>query len=416
MSTLLTFTILLSLTAVGLLLPMLLWRSSRALSRAASVSAVLRDKLAQVARDRDAGLIGADEAIGAEAEISRALIAASRETEAEGTGGPPRNGGWVGLALIATLVLGGSIGLYQINGSFDLPDQPLAARNIGPGGGIPTLLSEHDGSVVNEAILSLRARLKNDPGNADHWLLLARSYAAVGADAEAAAAYARLIDLRPTAIELRGDYAEALIRADDGFVGPKAVASFETMLADVPDDPRALYYLALHDVQDGDALKAVQGWIRILRTAPADAPYRPAIRKILETVIADADLDRAAFDIPAEQAPPMQPGVQPGVQPEVQPEVQSGMQPGPSAEDVAAAAALPEDQQLEMIRGMVVRLETRLTEEPGDIEGWLRLARSRAVLGEPEQAVAALERALTENPGDPGLQAALINMRGAVTR
>lgn len=408
MSTLLTFTILLSLTAVGLLLPMLLWRSSRTLSRAASVSAVLRDKLAQVARDRDAGLIGADEAIGAEAEISRALIAASRETEAEGTGGPPRNGGWVGLALIATLVLGGSIGLYQINGSFDLPDQPLAARDIGPGGGIPTLLSEHDGSVVNEAILSLRARLKNDPGNADHWLLLARSYAAVGADAEAAAAYARLIDLRPTAIELRGDYAEALIRADDGFVGPKAVASFETMLADVPDDPRALYYLALHDVQDGDALKAVQGWIRILRTAPADAPYRPAIRKILETVIADADLDRAAFDIPAEQAPPMQPGVQP--------EVQSGMQPGPSAEDVAAAAALPEDQQLEMIRGMVVRLETRLTEEPGDIEGWLRLARSRAVLGEPEQAVAALERALTENPGDPGLQAALINMRDAVTR
>ena len=257
---------------------------------------------------------------------------------------------------------------------------------------------------MNEAIISLRTRLETDPGNADHWRLLARSYAAVGADAEAAAAYARLIDLRPTAIELRGDYAEALIRADDGFVGPKAVANFETMLADVPDDPRALYYLALHDVQDGDALKAVQGWIRILRTAPADAPYRPAIRKILETVIADADLDRAAFDIPAEQAPPMRPEVQPG------------MQPGPSAEDVAAAAALPEDQQLEMIRGMVVRLETRLTEEPGDIEGWLRLARSRAVLGEPEQAVAALERALTENPGDPGLQAALIDMRGAVTR
>jgi cytochrome c-type biogenesis protein CcmH len=408
MSTLLTFTILLSLTAVGLLLPMLLWRSSRTLSRAASVSAVLRDKLAQVARDRDAGLIGADEAIGAEAEISRALIAASRETEAEGTGGPPRSGGWVGLALIATLVLGGSIGLYQINGSFDLPDQPLAARDIGPGDGIPTLLSEHDGSVVNEAILSLRARLKNDPGNADHWLLLARSYAAVGADAEAAAAYARLIDLRPTAIELRGDYAEALIRANDGFVGPKAVASFETMLAQVPDDPRALYYLALRDVQDGDALKAAQGWIRILRTAPADAPYRPAIRKILETVIADADLDRAALDIPAEQAPPMQPGVQP--------EVQSGMQPGLSAEDVAAAAALPEDQQLEMIRGMVVRLETRLTEEPGDIEGWLRLARSRAVLGEPEQAVAALERAMAANPGDPNLQSALTNMRDAVTR
>ena len=97
---LLTFAILFSLTSVGLLLPILLWRSSRTLSRAEGASAVLRDKLAQVARDRDAGLIGADEAIGAEAEISRALIAASRETES--TGGPPRSGGWVGIALRLT--------------------------------------------------------------------------------------------------------------------------------------------------------------------------------------------------------------------------------------------------------------------------------------------------------------------------
>jgi cytochrome c-type biogenesis protein CcmH len=390
----------LALTAAGLLLPMLLWRSSRSLSRAERASAVLRDKLTQVARDRDAGLIGADEAIGAEAEISRALIASSREAEAESASGPPRSGGWIGVALIATLTLGGSIGIYQINGSFDLPDQPLAARDIGPGGSAPTLLSEHDGSVVNEAIRSLRTRLETDPDNVDNWRLMARSYAAVGAHAEAAAAYARLIELVPAAIELRGDYAEALVRAEDGFVGPNAVESFELTLAHVPDDPRALYYLALRDAQEGDALKAVQGWIRILRTAPADAPYRPAIFRILDTVIAETGLDRATLDIPAEQAPPLQPGVK----------------PGPSAEDVAAVAALPEDQQLGMIRGMVARLETRLTEEPGDIEGWLRLARSRVVLGEPEQAVAALERALIENPGDPNLQSALINMRDAVTR
>ena len=398
MSTYLTFTILLSLTAVGLLLPMLLWRSSRTLSRAAGVSAVLRDKLAQVARDRDAGLIGADEAIGAEAEISRALIAASRETEAESTGAPPRSGGWIGIALVATLMLGGSIGIYQINGSFDQPDQPLAARDIGPEGGVPTLLSEHDGSVVNDAIISLRTRLETDPGNVDHWRLLARSYSAVGAHPQAAAAYARLIELAPEAIELRGDYAEALIRAEDGFVGPKAVASFETMLMHVPDDPRALYYLALRDAQGGNDLKAAQGWTRILRTAPADAPYRPAIYRILDMVIAEAGLDRAALDIPVEQAPPVQPP----------------MQPGPSAGDIAVAAALSEDQQFEMIRGMVARLETRLTEEPGDIEGWLRLARSRTVLGEAEQAVAALERALAANPGDSNLQSALTNMRAAV--
>ncbi len=395
-ASLLTFAVVLGLTAAGLLLPMLLWRSSRTVSRAASASAVLRDKLAQVARDRDAGLIGADEAIGAEAEISRALIAASRETAAESAGGAPRSGGWIGIALIATLALGGSIGIYQINGSFDLPDQPLAARDTGPEGGVPTLLSEQDGNVLDEAIIALRTRLETDPENVDHWRLLARSYSTVGAYPQAATAYARLIELAPGAIELRGDYAEALIRAEEGFVGPAAVASFETVLAHLPDDPRALYYLALRDAQSGDELKAAQGWIRILRTAPADAPYIPVIHEILDTVIVEAGLDRAALDIPARSEPVVQ--------------------PGPSAGEVAAAAALPEDQQLEMIRGMVDRLEARLAEEPGDIEGWLRLARSRAVLGEPEQAVAALERALAENPGDPNLQSELINMRDAAAR
>ncbi|MCH8167460.1 MAG: c-type cytochrome biogenesis protein CcmI [Proteobacteria bacterium] len=392
-ASLLTFALVLGLTAAGLLLPMLLWRSSRTLSRAAGASAVLRDKLTQVARDRDAGLIGADEAIGAEAEISRALIAASRETEAEAAAGAPRSGGWVGIALIATLALGGSIGIYRINGSFELPDQPLATREIAPEGAVPTLLSEHDGSIVDEAILSLRARLETDPDNADHWRLLARSYAAVGAHKQAAAAYARLIELAPEAMELRGDYAETLIRAEDGFVGPRAVASFETVLGRLPDDPRALYYLALRDAQSGDELKAAQGWVRLLRTAPDDASYIAAIHEILDTVIAETGLERAALDIPARPEPVVP--------------------PGPSAADVAAVAALPEDQQLEMIRGMVDRLEARLGEEPGDIEGWLRLASSRAVLGEPEQAVAALERALTENPGDADLQSALIDLRDA---
>ena len=83
---LLRFGALLCLTTAGLVLPMLYGRSSRAPSRADSAGAVLRDKLAQVAHEREMGLLGTDEAAGAEAEISRALIASAREAEAEHTG------------------------------------------------------------------------------------------------------------------------------------------------------------------------------------------------------------------------------------------------------------------------------------------------------------------------------------------
>ncbi len=42
---------------------------------------------------------------------------------------------------------------------------------------------------------------------------------------------------------------------------------------------------------------------------------------------------------------------------------------------------------------MVERLAARLAAEPEDFEGWLRLARAYGVLGEAEQAHAALARA-----------------------
>jgi cytochrome c-type biogenesis protein CcmH len=392
-ASLLPFGVMLVVVAAGLLLPIFVLRAGRQVPRAERASAVLRDKLAQVALDRENGLIGREEAIGAEAEISRDLIAAAREIEVGQNATLSDGGGRAGIALVAVLAFGTAIGVYQLKGSIDLPDQPLAARAVQATAAAPSLLSEHDGSVISEAIISLERRLEQDPNNFDQLRLLARSYSAVSAHAQAAETFARLVELAPMDAELRGDYAETLVRAQEGFVGPLAVENFEVVLAHAPGDPRAIYYLALRDAQNGDSLKAAQGWASILRNAPADAPYRPAIREILDAIVKDASLDTALIDIPD------------------RPESAAVVLPGPSAEDVAAAAELPEDEQLQMIRGMVARLESRLEVEPGDIEGWLRLARSRMVLGEPEAGVLALERALAQNPGDPNLQAALIDLR-----
>ena len=46
-----------------------------------------------------------------------------------------------------------------------------------------------------------------------------------------------------------------------------------------------------------------------------------------------------------------------------------------------------------MIRGMVARLAERLEAQPDDADGWLRLARSYDVLGEPGKAADARTRA-----------------------
>ncbi len=384
---LLPFGLILAATACGLLVPLFLHRRAAVVTRADSASAVLEDRLTQLSRDREAGLIGAAEAAAAEAETARALIATRREADAErgyGTGGPA---GMIGAAAVAFAI---GIAVYWSNGSWTLPDRPIAEAESAGTAGAPSMLTEHEGTAMAEAIASLQARLDKDPGNADNLHLLARSYTAVGDYGGAAAAYAQLIKLLPLRIELRGDYGEAIVRAEQGFVGPRAAEAFEVILAHAPDDPRALYYLALRNAQNGDAQKAAEGWARILKTAPADASYRPAVSQILEAIVEDAGLDRAALGLASNgDAPTDLPSA-----------------PGPTPEQTAAAAALPAGEQMAMIRGMIDRLEARLAEEPGDIDGWLRLARSRAVLGEIDNAAVALERALRANPGDPRLLAA----------
>ena len=78
--------------------------------------------------------------------------------------------------------------------------------------------------------------------------------------------------------------------------------------------------------------------------------------------------------------------------------------------DPEAAAAIqsmsPEDQAA-MIQNMVEGLSVRLEQDPTDVEGWLRLIRSRVVLGDMDQAQQDYETALTVFDDGSREQAAL---------
>ena len=56
-----------------------------------------------------------------------------------------------------------------------------------------------------------------------------------------------------------------------------------------------------------------------------------------------------------------------------------------------------------MIRGMVEKLQARMDADGSDVEGWLRLAQSRMVLGETDRARATFEKALELHPDEPAL-------------
>jgi len=76
---------------------------------------------------------------------------------------------------------------------------------------------------------------------------------------------------------------------------------------------------------------------------------------------------------------------------------------GPTQEQMSAAQDMSPEDRREMIESMVAQLAERLRENPGDIPGWTRLARSYAVLGQPEKAKEALAQALKAGPDNVDL-------------
>jgi cytochrome c-type biogenesis protein CcmH len=68
-----------------------------------------------------------------------------------------------------------------------------------------------------------------------------------------------------------------------------------------------------------------------------------------------------------------------------------------NAPNSAAGQAIQQmspDEQAEMIRGMVDKLAAKLEANPDDADGWRKLARAYQVLGQPDKAKSALERAV----------------------
>jgi cytochrome c-type biogenesis protein CcmH len=81
-----------------------------------------------------------------------------------------------------------------------------------------------------------------------------------------------------------------------------------------------------------------------------------------------------------------------------------GIPDDPFADRQAERDQMAQQQaQLDQIRGMVAKLADEMKQHPDDLDGWLRLGRSYAVLGQPDDAAAAFAQAEKLKPNDPGV-------------
>ena len=344
---------------------------------------VYRDQLAELTRDEQRGLLTAEQAKAAQIEIERRILALD-EGKRFLPARPPSHR--LTLAMAVILPLGG-FALYLMLGSPHLPSQSAMER-----------LAEERRRTSPE-IETLEANVASSPSNAQSWIDLGRAYVNVERAKDAADSFAKAMALGRNEADVLRQYAHAAILAEQGRVTADAQRALQRVIASDPSDPIARFFLALAKAQNEDVDGALTDWLTLERDLPADAPMRALVTE---------NIDKAARQLGKD--PTKLPGRFAGMD-------NSGPSaPGPSADDMAAAAQMSPEQRQAFIESMVERLAVKMKDDPENLDGWIKLANAYGVLQKHEEARAAWAEAAKRAPSRLDVQldyaSSLIEGRG----
>lgn len=407
----------------------------------------LAAQIADVARDKAAGLITEEEAAAADLEARRRLLAAHRSDQKSSTKDTGFAARQVSAMLIAAAPIA-AIAFYVMLGNPGREGTEEGARIAAQS--LMQAPSAQNARPLAESIAALETRLADNPDNLDDWIMLAESYANLDRFDEAATAFGKARALAPERAFLHAAEGEAFTMAAGGVVTPQAREAFAEALTLNASEPRARFYTALDVYQQGRPEEALDILTAIAATAPADAAWLPIVRSQIEFISAELGqpvpesaaavslIDRLETDIAGGEAPfeswialidayaeageedkAREAASRARARYENAPFVLQQIaaaeariggeqeQRGPTTEQMEAAAAMSNEDRTAMIESMVAGLAARLEEEPDDVEGWTMLARSYGVLGDAEKSAEAYARAIALSPDDINLHIGL---------
>ena len=394
-----TIAIALAIACAAILLRTLLRDAAAPDSSAACDLRVYRDQLREIDRDVERGIVDPEEAERMRAEVQRRILAADARMRAAPAAVRPRPGAALTVALVAAPLLGGSLLVYGWIGRPGMPDLPLAQRIAESDAMRASRLTQAQAeSLVQRPqpapqpdaetaalMRKLREAVAARPNDLTGLSLLAGSEASLGNFAAAHAAQRRLVEAKGAdgAGADHARLAELLASAAGGYMSIEAEQAVREALRRDPQQPLATYLLGVYMLQVDRPDATFRLWEPLLRDAAAEPRLRRAVRADIAAIAWRAGVRYDLPDAPAD----------PG--------------PGPSAEDVEAAARMGAQERAEMVRGMVDGLAARIEADGGSAEEWGRLAHARSVLGETAQARAALARGRAAFAGDAAALATL---------
>src|SRR5688572_12089243 len=244
--------------AVCFVVPPLLSRRPKATVAVNSVNAAIyRDQLRELDSDVTSRVLSPDDYDTAHRELEARLLHDVATAKA-----PPPNPvqGRAGAIAAAVTVPVFAVVVYLLAGT-PQAISPEAEAGRGPAHAM-------DESQIAAMIERLATRMAGSPDDVDGWIMLARSYGAVGRFADASNAYSRAVKLAPQDAQLLADYADTLAMAQGQKLDGEPEKLIARALAIDPMDAKALALAGSIAFDRKDYASAVSHWQRIVESAP----------------------------------------------------------------------------------------------------------------------------------------------------
>lgn len=118
---------------------------------------------------------------------------------------------------------------------------------------------------ISAVVQRLADRLAQQPGDAQGWAMLARSYANLGRHGEALAAYAKALELRTDDAAVLADYADELALHQGRRVTGEPMTWVRRALALEPRQPKALLLAGTEAFERTDYAQAIRHWSQVVQ-------------------------------------------------------------------------------------------------------------------------------------------------------
>lgn len=148
-----------------------------------------------------------------------------------------------------------------------LPNQDSGASDSGTEGPHAT-----DSAQMERMTEQLAARMAEQPGDANGWAMLARSYGVLGKHTEALRAFESAVALRKDDAALLADYADSLAVNNNRSLAGKPMQQVEAALKLNPNHMKALALAGTHAFDRKDYALAAKHWERAVQSSPVGHP------------------------------------------------------------------------------------------------------------------------------------------------